>query len=272
MKEMKISIAAGAIIIIIMNVAACSTPSTGYKTEIPYRPDIKKDAREALVNLKLTGTSVSMSKEGPAELTSPLLPSLVLSGDLENSGTVERKFFISGLRHFDTWANGWTEGFLEASGILSFHREYLLWRCNLEDGIKAWGIRSGEIRYYDRYYRGGDGAGKVRARFDRVSEAVEYLRRRPEAPLFYSDMKRTTAYGGPMAPVVEAVFFTKRAAGQAAGFEAPSPEIPENLRPVVANGALFRDFEEAPGLWLTLYNLPYVAGRLIDGALFRFDE
>jgi hypothetical protein len=249
---------------------SCATPGNGIKTETRFRPDPKKDSKTAAVSLRTTGASDTPRREERAEMSSPLLPSFTVGGYLDGRDGPERRFIVTDIRVFDNWANGWTEGFFEASGILAFRREYLLWRCTQEDPLKFWGTQSGEIRYYDRFFRGGDGAAKVKARFDRISEAVDYMRRRPGALSFYGDFIKKTDYGKPLAPDIEEVFFFRTAASSLT--DAPSPNLPENLRPVIANGTLFRDYEEAPGLWLSLYNLPYVAGRLIDGAFFQFEE
>lgn len=107
------------------------------------------------------------SLSGEVELTSPLLPAFRFLGTLSRSGPAELLLQIHSVRIFDNWNNGWTEGEADAFGTLIFRREYLRWWANLRDPLGIGEVRFGEVRYFDRYYRGEEGTRRVQVRVQR---------------------------------------------------------------------------------------------------------
>lgn len=105
---------------------------------------------------------------GEVELTSPLLPALRFRGILSQYGPAELLLQIHSVRIFDNWNNGWTEGEAAAFGTILFRREYLQWWGTLRDPFSMGEVKSGEVRYFDRYYRGEEGTRRVQVRLQRL--------------------------------------------------------------------------------------------------------
>lgn len=233
------------------------------------------------VTLELFGAQ----DEPEVHIRSSLIPSLTMIGDLIRTDDGSAEIYLTSVRLFSNWANGWTEGRYEASGRLSLEPvtpeaaagPYTL---GLEDPPELWGIVEGEIRYYDTYYRGDDGIAKVRARVDRLQALADFLRARPDSPTFYPGLRR----GGPEQPAfreeTRPLLFpelTRRELpegpveiGSDISWSVSYTEenFPERLHPLRNSGTMFRDYEEALELFYSFYNLAYVTTAL-DGAVVR---
>lgn len=237
----------------------------------------------------------------PAELTSSLFPRIVFKGEIAAEAGGDVVFVVTEARLFDNWQNGWTEGFYEASGVLRFKKgaassnaaEETL--AVLEDPIRLWGIKSGEIRYIDTYYRRDDGLKKVKQRVDRMSELSKFMRKDLSFRTLYVEVEKDDEPFVDFREDCLRLLFPERedfedleAEGRlAAGFKTV-PEavetvrgdgllwrkdysaavLPENFRDLRDSGTLYRDFEEAPGLWLSLYNLEHLSELLKNGEFF----
>jgi hypothetical protein len=105
---------------------------------------------------------------------SDILPGMDISGitAIENGDTI---LYITSVKMFSNWSNGWTEGFFEASGKYIMHPHGSTYKLIEIDPFELWDITSGEIRYHDNYYRGDDGLWKVKNRVDRLKEISRIL-------------------------------------------------------------------------------------------------
>ena len=175
------------------------------------------DALEATMEVRPNADGTSAEVTGEARITSPLAPALTLIGDVVPSegGVV---LYLTEVRIFTNWANGWTEGRYEASGNLRLEPAggsaaggsaggagtgrtagaggggagpeavgltHTAYSVTLADPPQLWSVVEGEIRYYDTYYRGDDGVAKVRARVDRLRELATLLREEMDfAPVY----------------------------------------------------------------------------------------
>lgn len=178
--------------------------------------------------------AVELEDGARATLSSPFIPGITFSGVVSGD---EREFslYITEARLFGNWANGWTEGFYEASGVVAFTgegaasgistspaagagddpspwagaawddtspRAGAAWRVRVEDPLELWSIETGSIRYYDSYIIGEEGASKVRVRVDRL-EAYAAWFRGSAGESFYGDARREGAYGDGLVPAFE---------------------------------------------------------------------
>jgi len=232
-----------------------------------------------------------------AEISSPLLPSITVRGELAAAGPDEYSFNALEARVFGNWPNGWTEGWYEASGSLQLRRQGQAWVSSLRDPFRLWGIRKGEIRYYETFFRRDDGLKKTKQRVDRMIELSGFMRKSLGMPAVYREENDGDLPLVSFKEDVARLLFPERAdfkelerAGRlAAGFVTARPEyatgeglewrtdyskavLPENLRELRDSGTLYRDFEEAPGLWMSFYNLPYLVGLLERGERFILIE
>ena len=236
--------------------------------------------------------------EERAYLTSPLTPSLTFVGDAvaEKDGSIV--LYLTGLRIFTNWANGWTEGRYEASGNLKLEPTRgaqaeagptPAYTVTVTDPPALWSVVEGEVRYYDTYYRGDDGVAKVRARVDRLQELSRLLRDDFDLAPVYWTRRRGSAeelsFHGAVFPLLfpelagDNVAATLPAAVDTRPGELLNGEtvvgsdiawsidyteavFPENFRALRNSGTLFRDYEEAFELFYSFYNLPYLTTEL----------
>ena len=140
------------------------------------------------------------------------------------------------------------------------------------DQLKIWDIISGEIRYFDKYYSDNDGLIKVKNRIERLEELVIFV-------------KNNLGYGatiinvdiGLMSTLFPEVYNFKKLKK-----ENKLPEVfyimnlkhqeiiandiiwrldytksvfPENLWDLRNSGTMYKDVQEAPSIFKTLYNL-----------------
>ena len=229
------------------------------------------------------------------EFTSPYVPAAVVKGDVVQIPEGIR-FYITGVKLFSSWPNGWTEGLLEGSGAIILSREKTGWAFHVEDELSLWDVVSGEIRYYDTYYRGDEGLRKVKNRVDRMIQVSRFLREEREFPPFYGAIMKETSHGRGFTPdVVSFLFpetekrFKRKERKQIFTeenrlYESASREkvlgadmywrveysekiLPEHLVPLRNSGTLWRDYEEAAPVFYSLYNLEYLFNNLLEGSI-----
>lgn len=131
--------------------------------------------------------SIKENKNGRVwgEFTNPLLPGATITGDIEHTDE-GMLFYVTRVRFFTNWSNGWTEGVYEASGTYLLEGENKVQRISVGDEFTLWDIIEGEIRYFDTYHRGDAGFRKVKHRVDRMTEISRYLREEKQFPRFYT--------------------------------------------------------------------------------------
>jgi hypothetical protein len=271
---------------------SCSTTIVRYESETGVPPVKGKTVKEKTAVLRV---KEDQNDEITGILTSPLFPAVTIYGDIEQQGE-GFVYYITKARLFAAWPNGWTEGFYEASGKLVFAGDDGGMTCHIEDPFTLWDIISGEIRYYDVYYRKDDGARKVKNRVDRLTDISRFLTERHFPPV-YGHIKRETTMGpGFKKEIVPYLFPERRNFGklekngrlpdefyQAKG-EFPVNTVwgsglwwrtdytntvfPEYLRQLRNSGTLWRDYEEAPLLFFSLYTIAHVFDSAIKNTLF----
>jgi len=269
-----------------------------------------KSGKEALIDIGLTQTPTSISqnnntahsahlnRKATVEITSPLLPSLTISGVTDGFTDNRIKIEVLQLSFLSNWPNGWTEGVYEASGIITLNQKNGTWISSVEDPFTIWDIKKGEIRYYDTYYLKDDGLKKVRNRFDRIKEVTRYLKAERQFPAFIGNKTKKTIYGKSMNNIVTPFLFPetvnfqklqdtktlpkefseKTSAGSNPSYtrgaeitwrtDYTDAVFPENLKQLRNSGTLWRDYEETPGLFLSLYNLEHITNTILPNAEF----
>lgn len=203
------------------------------------------------------------------ELYNSLLPAADVRGDIEETeeGLI---FYVTGVRFFANWPNGWTEGIYEASGSYLVTFENGGARLQLRDEVTLWDIAAGEIRYFDTYYRGENGFTKVKNRIDRMTEISRFLKTERDFPPFYRDYKNGTGK-------IAAFLFPELKGSPAEGEDSvlgagirwdsgyTDEILPEQYGELRNSGTLWRDYEEAAGLFYTIYNFDYVLNEFMQG-------
>jgi len=280
-------------IVLAATLVSCASPRNLFRTE-----DQNWRSQPA-VAVRLFAEEVPGSGPVPAEIVSPLVPSITVRGELAAIGPDESSFNAFEARIFGNWPNGWTEGLYEASGSLQLRRQGGAWISSLRDPFRLWGIKKGEIRYYETYFRRDDGLKKTKQRVDRMIELSGFMRKNLGMPAVYREEKDGDLPLVSFKEDVARLLFPERvdfgaleAEGRlASGFRTVPGEaaevsgdglvwrtdytkalLPENLRELRDSGTLHRDFEEAPGLWMSFYNLTYLVGLLEKGERFILIE
>lgn len=222
--------------------------------------------------------SIEYTNEG-FELNSPAIPGITLYG-YQSEGYL----YITKARFFSNWAQGWTEGFYEASGKYKIKEinggTYLV----EEDRLEFWDIISGEIRFKSKYYRNDDGLQKVRNRIARHKEYVNVLKNWNDFNNNYiGGIKKIGNLSGftlkeHIYPYLfpEIVGFEKLDSKNMLpeefyynGYEEIKVEgdniywrhdytisvFPEHIWELRDSGTIYRDFQESPYIFISLYNL-----------------
>ncbi|MBN2511035.1 MAG: hypothetical protein JXB03_12195 [Spirochaetales bacterium] len=218
--------------------------------------------------------TITVARDGKTVMTSTLLPGLEIIGETDRSNP--RTFSVTSVNMFGNWPNGWTHCRYEASGTYTFVESGNgLW-VNVTAPLELWEIEKGEIRYFDTYFRGDNGLHKARQRVDRMKELARFLKTDRHFPKVSGSMKKKTAYGDGFINVQGAFLFPEyynrkdvsdigcleRGETWDSGYT--EKEFPEHLHDLRNSGSLWRDFEEAPQMLLSLYNLAFVANEYIE--------
>ena len=206
--------------------------------------------------------TIKLDKEDElyGEYRNPLIPAAVIFADVENGEKENLRLFVTRVRFFTNWPNGWTEGVYEASGMYRLSHKAGNTNITLQDEFTLWDIVSGEIRYFDTYHRGEDGFGKVKNRIDRMTEISRFLQEEKGFPPYCSEDEFLTA-------VEEFLFPEAAVMGAGIVWDKGYSEkiLPEQYVELRNSGTLYRDFEEAPELFYTIYNLDYVMNTFVQG-------
>lgn len=216
------------------------------------------------------------------DIYSPLIPGITISGQLSREG--QNIFcYITDVRLFSNWENGWTEGFYEASGKYRLIKESSnSYRIVEIDKFELWDIESGEIRYYETYYRGDDGLWKVKNRIDRLLELSRVLHKDFDFNPIYGNIEKKNSLGEAFGKEVYPTLFpelnkfkklekegklpldfyksqnkpeTVRGNGIKWRTDYTKTVFPEQLWDLRDTGTLYRDVTEAPNIFFSLYNL-----------------
>ncbi len=267
-----------AIVIVGFLTGGCATVTNRITYRAPYGP------------VKLT---VKENAEGIrwGELETDLLPSATVIGDIKESeeGLL---FYITRVRFFTNWPNGWTEGLYEASGTYLFTGPTGSEKIIVKDEFSLWDILEGEIRYFDTYHRRDAGRRKVKNRIDRMAEISRYMQEEKDFPPFFLRYEGAARrIEGPAQSFQGALFpyLFPEAKGSLSGKERKryfrekneaysscndgekvlgagivwnscysEKILPEQYVALRDSGTLWRDYEEASHLFYTLYNINYV--------------
>ena len=184
-------------------------------------------------------------------LVSPYLGSGEVLGIVGERSDGGMDLFVTEVRLFGSWPNGWTEGIFEASGRIAlvptvFDGSY---QVVIEEPIERWSLKEGAVRYYDTYLIGEAGLRAVQARVDRLEAVAEWLSERG-TPDLYGDAYRDGRYGPAMQHDV--------AARLDAYVEQTADPPPEWLLTLRESGSVDRDLREATPILRTLHNLAHL--------------
>lgn len=257
---------------------SCSTVKESYKSdmEVSYKKILFMEKNSAVI-LNITDNN---GKER-VEIESPLIPGVIISGQLSRE-TDGIYCYITDVRMFSNWENGWTEGFFEASGKYLFVKDDSSYVIKEVDPFELWDIVSGEIRYYDAYYREDDGLWKVKNRTDRLMELSRVLHKDFNLDSFYGHIEKKNSIGKAFTKDVYPVLFPELYDFKKLDKSGKLPidfyksvyknEIvwgngikwrtdytksvfQEQLWDLRDSGTLYRDVIEAPEIFFSLYNL-----------------
>ncbi len=228
------------------------------------------------------------------ELTGPLLYKTSFTGSVAADNTGDMTFTIENSDFFSNWPNGWTEGKSRAIGKLLFKKTADGYKCQIVDKVEIWDVVEGKIRYFDDYYSGDEGLTLVKNRMDRLTALARFLKKQ-QLPEYFGDTWRNTDYGEPMKKYIEPLLFPEQVLKKPALYEeilnnkdqsGDSGKLTDNwelgsyilwnkkyteklfprefanLVPIRNTGSMWRDYEEAPGILMMLYNLDYFFSRI----------
>ncbi|MBN1648548.1 MAG: hypothetical protein JW874_11005 [Spirochaetales bacterium] len=272
------------IIILLFCGLSCTSASGRFRSAQKEFVKSGKEKYTAELNMYTSGN-------GRAEMVSPFLPGMKISGEIKQNES-GFSFYITGARFFSNWPNGWTDAEYQASGKLDFSENDGIWDCIVADRFELWNITCGQIRYHDDYYRDDDGLIRVKNRIDRIRETVRIVKAIGARRFYGSYNKKTDnqqSFRTDMARVLfpekegfeklekrnllpslfyenKGKFPVKRVLGTDYFWrnDYTLAVFPENIQKLRDSGTLWKDFDEAPQIFFSLYNLDYFFTALID--------
>ena len=218
--------------------SSCTTVDSAYRSEESFSHTGRRRDRAPVAELTLSGDTFVF--------TAGHVPGLRVSGLVGDEDPPSR-LYVTEARLFANWSNGWTEAFMEASGVLVLTRTDGGVTVTAQEPLELWSVTSGEIRYYDSYIIGEDGLRRVTARVDRLTALAQWLR----------DSGGPRYYGETLQQALDA----ELARG--------SDPLPEWLVPLIESGSLDRDVREAATMLRTIYNLDYLNGGALDAVILK---
>lgn len=260
---------------------SCASVKDGYKTTSRVVPG---------------GPEVYITKHNDIfELSSPIIPGITFMGSIS-----EDFLYVTSVRFFSNWQNGWTEGFYQASGKYLLEKNGSAYKLVEVDKLEVWDIESGEIRYRGNYFRGDDGLQKVRNRVDRIREYALVIKSN-KGPEYLGGVKKASTVSlytlkGSLYPKLfpEVKGFKKLERDMRLPKTYYSNEytketvegsniywrtdytksvFPEHLWELRDSGTIFRDFEEASKLVVGFYNLDsFIENKLPNSRLIRIED
>lgn len=268
-------------ILFCLYLVSCATVKDGYKTTrmvVPGGPEV----------------FIAQNNDN-FELSSPIIPGITFIGAVSG-----KTLYITSVRLFSNWQNGWTEGFYQASGKYLLENSVNSYNLVEVDPLEIWDIESGEIRYKGNYYRGDDGLQKVRNRVDRIREYVSVIKEN-RGPDYLGGVKKASTVSlysikGSLYPKLfpEVEGFKKleknlRLPKLYYSNDYPKEKVegsniywrtdytksvfPEHLWELRDSGTIFRDFEETPQLIVGFYNLDgFIENKLPNSRLVRIED
>lgn len=228
-----------------------------------------------------------ISSNGKALLKAHLLYNAEFEGALYRDYESDNLIFeIENIMIFSNWANGWTSAKLSAYGKLSFKKDGSMFFVSVIEPLSIWRTQSGSIKYFNDYYTGDDGLKKVDDRLKRIMEFVLVLKSEfknaPFYNIYHKNSNGKTFYQSsreflfPETVNLQILkektnkFFDKNDSfsfGYIWSHAYSKKILPEELRELRNSGTIWRDFEEAAGIFLFYYNLNYY-NEYLDGSEF----
>ena len=255
----------------------CTVVKEQYKSEEYYRLVENSKKAESVISI------YAVKDQRRGELTSALIASAKAAGKIAVGESGSITLNIDSIKYFSNWPNGWTEGENEATGKILFQKENGRWKASVIEKFEIWDVQSGSIRYFDDYYRDDYGMTKVSNRMDRVKAVVDFLKTRKDLPPFFGHTWRKTNYGESFKKQVQKFSFPKFMVMENNFKKLKSKDLtddlsvgegiiwrksytkeifPKQLHEVRNSGSIYRDFEEAPDLFLMFYNIDYYFDNL----------
>lgn len=254
--------AATAIAILILFASCVSTPvllRSEERSSLEEKPRRSDPVVEIRADELFLGSRGTHPGSNTFALESPLTPGITISGIFERKHPDRIDLYVTEAHLFTNWSNGWTDGAYEASGTIHLRRTRDRgWRVEVTDTIELWSIQSGEIRYYDTYFRGEEGRSRVQARVDRLQAIAGWLSADPAEPLT-AEIARDLATAQALATGTE----------PADGRESPAIDETAWVTSLVESGTLERDLRESASLLAALWNLDYLQDTVLPDLILK---
>lgn len=269
------------VLTILLSIISCVSSGDEYRSfnTIGYKKRSKIKSKRPLISIEVEKNE---SGKHILSLNSPVIPGITINGQVSIEAG-EIVYYITDVRLFSNWENGWTEGFYEASGKYVIEKKSNSnYKFKEVDKFELWDIVSGEIRYHDSFFRADDGMWKVKNRVDRLKEVTRILHKDFNlAPVYGSNTKATTI-SGKFEDSVYLLLFpelykfekleqknslpktfygntfekeTVKGNGIKWRVDYTKSVFPEQLWELRDTGTMYRDAQEAPNILLSLYNL-----------------
>ena len=192
-------------------------------------------------------------------LSSPLIIPAKFYGEVVKDESGDYTIYIEKLKYITSWANGWTHGEHEASGIIVFKKFDDQYKAVIKEDIEIWELKRGEIRYFDDYYRGDEGLQKVKDRITRIKALVGFLKDQSELPEYFERVWFKSNYCPAFNKSVKKILLNK------------NTKYPEALVGLHKSGTVERDIEESIEIFFMEYNMSYYFKDILNNSLFDLE-
>ncbi len=283
-------------VVLVAFLISCAGNPAEYKSCEIYSFNGKKKGSEAVSSIVIINNETAGFD---AEITSPLIPAFTVTGEAFFRSETIVEIMVEKVVVLSNWPNGWTYGEWEASGKITLQKSGDVWICRVMDQIELWEIMAGGIRYYDDYYRKEDGIQKVKSRMDRIKAVCRHLHDENLFPDMFGSVKKDTSHGAGMNDLLMPYMFPEIAGKNRMFMKKPGRSelstveqeknyvygsdirwrkdftgymFPEYLHEIRNSGTLWRDYEEAPELFMSVYNFNNYLRNVLDGISFVKDK
>jgi len=285
------------LIFLILITVSCGTVKYRYNSQDDYKVFFSTDKPDVIFRIK-----ENYKGKVWGEIYSDLLYKAWLIGEVKFFENGDIEFNVSSVKYFANWPNGWTEGESDAYGKLLFKNTPNGMTCEVKEPYELWDVSEGQIRYMDNYYIDDDGKQKVKQRMDRIVAVVDFLKKQdypdyfnhvrfnssngsgfikttkpflfPECvgdkpEIYYDTIKSETNNENEQDNKKENNFKWSIGEGKIWSKVYTKKIFPEQLQGIRNAGTMWRDYEEAPGIFMMVYNMDYFYNKHLTKVSFK---
>ena len=224
-------------------------------------------------------------------MTSPFIDDAKFIGKYKVLENGDIEFNIDSFYFLTNWVNGWTEGKYQAIGKILFKKVDKGFQPEVLEKFEMGEIDKGEVRMSDDYYQDEKGLKPIKDRVDRIMAVCDFLKQQKNYPEFFGSALFKTQYGESfynqtakfLFPELfpDSVVYSKTSNEYKTNdlssdvkladtivwnkkyTQKNFPKDPIDLQGIRNSGTIYKDYEEAIGLFVVFYNMDYFFNKAL---------